>query len=328
MHTLIERLEKVTNSKELEEARLNALGKKGVFADKFNQLKNLNGEEKNAFAKEIHHYKQAFEKAFELKKKAVLEFELEERLKKEKIDVSLFNAIKTSSSHPLNHTKNKIIEFFTPLGYKLEIGSLVEDDFHNFSALNLPPYHPARDMQDTFYFKDHKLLRTHTSPVQIHTMQEQTPPIKMICLGETFRRDYDLTHTPMFHQIEGLVVDQKGNIRFTHLKGVIEDFLHYFFGGVQLRWRSSFFPFTEPSAEVDISCVFCKQEGCRVCSHTGWLEVLGCGMVNNAVFEAVGYENVSGFAFGMGIERLAMLTCQINDLRSFFETDLRVLESF
>ncbi|EQD92376.1 phenylalanyl-tRNA synthetase subunit alpha, partial [Helicobacter pylori PZ5026] len=247
MHTLIERLEKVTNSKELEEARLNALGKKGVFADKFNQLKNLNGEEKNAFAKEIHHYKQAFEKAFEWKKKAILELELEERLKKEKIDVSLFNAIKTSSSHPLNYTKNKIIEFFTPLGYKLEVGSLVEDDFHNFSALNLPPYHPARDMQDTFYFKDHKLLRTHTSPVQIHTMQEQTPPIKMICLGETFRRDYDLTHTPMFHQIEGLVVDQKGNIRFTHLKGVIEDFLHYFFGGVQLRWRSSFFPFTEPS---------------------------------------------------------------------------------
>lgn len=159
-------------------------------------------------------------------------------------------------------------------------------------------------------------------------MQEQTPPIKMICLGETFRRDYDLTHTPMFHQIEGLVVDQKGNIRFTHLKGVIRRLFTYFFGGVQLRWRSSFFPFTEPSAEVDISCVFCKQEGCRVCSHTGWLEVLGCGMVNNAVFEAVGYENVSGFAFGMGIERLAMLTCQINDLRSFFETDLRVLESF
>ncbi|EQD88384.1 phenylalanine--tRNA ligase, alpha subunit [Helicobacter pylori SouthAfrica50] len=263
-----------------------------------------------------------------MKKKAIVELELEERLKQEKIDVSLFNANKTSSSHPLNYTKNKIIEFFTPLGYKLEIGSLVEDDFHNFSALNLPPYHPARDMQDTFYFKDNKLLRTHTSPVQIHTMQEQTPPIKMICLGETFRCDYDLTHTPMFHQIEGLVVDQKGNIHFTHLKGVIEDFLHYFFGGVKLRWRSSFFPFTEPSAEVDISCVFCKQEGCRVCSHTGWLEVLGCGMVNNAVFEAIGYKNVSGFAFGMGIERLAMLTCQINDLRSFFETDLRVLEGF
>ena len=183
-------------------------------------------------------------------------------------------------------------------------------------------------MQDTFYFKDSMLLRTHTSPVQIRTMQSQHIPIRMIAPGSVFRRDYDLTHSPMFHQVEGLVVDEKDKISFVHLKYILEDFLHYMFGDVRIRFRSSFFPFTEPSAEVDISCVFCGGSGCRVCSHTGWLEVLGCGIVNQKVFDAVGHKNVSGYAFGLGVERFAMLLHRVNDLRSFFETDLRVLEQF
>ena len=184
-------------------------------------------------------------------------------------------------------------------------------------------------MQDTFYFKDSMLLRTHTSPTQIRTMESNKPPIRMICTGATFRRDYDMTHSPMFHQCEGLVVEKGDHISFAHLRYILEDFVKHIFGSdVKVRFRSSFFPFTEPSAEVDVSCMFCKGEGCRVCSHTGFLEILGCGVVNHNVFRAVGYEDVSGYAFGMGIERLAMLKWGINDLRSFYETDLRILEQF
>ena len=184
-------------------------------------------------------------------------------------------------------------------------------------------------MQDTFYFKDGKLLRTHTSPVQIRTMESQKPPIRMICPGNVFRCDYDLTHTPMFHQVEGLVVENgKDSVSFANLKFILEDFLKYMFGDVKVRFRSSYFPFTEPSAEVDMSCIFCKGEGCRVCSHTGWLEVLGCGCVSENVFRAVGYEDVSGYAFGLGVERFAMLAYSVPDLRAFFESDLRILEQF
>jgi phenylalanyl-tRNA synthetase alpha chain len=194
--------------------------------------------------------------------------------------------------------------------------------------MNLPKYHPARDMQDTFYFNDGGLLRTHTSPVQIRTMMETKPPIRMIAPGTVFRRDYDLTHTPMFHQVEGLVVDDKGKVSFANLKAILTDFLQYMFGDVEVRFRPSFFPFTEPSAEVDISCIFCEGAGCRVCSHTGWLEVLGCGIVDPNVFKAVGYEDVSGYAFGLGVERFAMLMHKIPDLISLFEGDIRLLEQF
>jgi phenylalanyl-tRNA synthetase alpha chain len=214
------------------------------------------------------------------------------------------------------------------MNFAVKTGNMVEDDFHNFEALNLPKYHPARDMQDTFYFKDEMLLRTHTSPVQIRTMMSTKPPIRMIAPGAVFRRDYDLTHTPMFHQIEGLLVDDAGKVSFANLKYILEDFLKYMFGDVDVRFRPSFFPFTEPSAEVDISCVFCEGEGCRVCSHTGWLEVLGCGIVDPNVFEAVNYEDVSGYAFGLGIERFAMLIHQVGDLRSLFEGDIKLLEQF
>ncbi|PAF47357.1 phenylalanine--tRNA ligase subunit alpha [Helicobacter sp. 12S02634-8] len=329
MNTLIQKLHNAKNSQELESIRLEALGKKGLITQKFSELKALEGEEKRQFAQTINTLKQEFETLHNAKKLELQTQELQESLKQEKIDVSLFTSRSHRSlGHPISYTKDRIIDYFMQLGYELRTGPLIEDDFHNFSALNLPEYHPARDMQDTFYFKDNMLLRTHTSPVQIRTMQEQTPPIKMICPGPTFRRDYDLTHTPMFHQVEGLVVDKGNQASFANLKFTLEDFLKYIFGDVKVRFRSSFFPFTEPSAEADISCVFCAGKGCRVCSDTGWLEVLGCGVVDEYVFEAVGYKNVSGYAFGMGIERLAMLTCGVGDLRSFFETDLRVLEQF
>ena len=263
------------------------------------------------------------------KKDILLAKAIDEKLQKEKIDLSLF-AVQSQKGalHPVRYTMDKIIEYFISLNYAIETGPLVEDDFYNFEALNLPKYHPARDMQDTFYFKDGKLLRTHTSPVQIRTMQRQKPPIRMISPGAVFRRDFDLTHTPMFHQVEGLVVDEKGKVNFANLKFILEDFLRYMFGDVDVRFRPSFFPFTEPSAEVDISCIFCEGKGCRVCSHTGWLEVLGCGMVDPNVFAAVGYKDVSGYAFGLGVERFAMLIHRIGDLRSLFEGDLRLLEQF
>lgn len=329
METLLQKLKNAKNSQELESVRIEALGKKGIITQKFAELKSLEGEQKKELAKTLNELKQNFESLHQQIKAELQMVELKAALEEEKIDVSLFvSKSHKVIGHPISYTKDRIIDYFTYLGYELCIGPLVEDDFHNFAALNLPEYHPARDMQDTFYFKDSMLLRTHTSPVQIRTMQSQTPPIKMICPGPTFRRDYDLTHTPMFHQVEGLVVDNGDKASFANLKYTLEDFLRYMFGDVKVRFRSSFFPFTEPSAEVDISCVFCQGSGCRVCSHTGWLEILGCGVVDEYVFEAVGYKNVSGYAFGMGIERLAMLTCGVNDLRSFFETDLRVLEQF
>lgn len=329
MNTLLQRLKDARNTQELEDIRVEGLGKKGLITQKFSELKSIGDEERRALAQKLNTLKQDFEVLYSAKKNQLQLDEMKASLIQEKIDVSLFESVTHRSvGHPISYTKDRIIEYFMQLDYELCTGPLVEDDFHNFTALNMLEHHPARDMQDTFYFKDSKLLRTHTSPVQVRTMLSQTPPIKMICPGPTFRRDYDLTHTPMFHQVEGLVVDEGDKTSFANLKYTLEDFLQYLFGEVKVRFRSSFFPFTEPSAEVDISCVFCQGSGCKVCSQTGWLEVLGCGVVNESVFEAVGYKNVSGYAFGMGIERLAMLTCSVGDLRSFFETDLRVLEQF
>ena len=319
---------KVLNLEELEKIRVKLLGKNGVITQKFKELKNIAPEKKKEVAKELNELK---EKATQLilEKKAELEEKLlEEKLKSERIDVTLFNVKTTGAIHPITDTMNKIIDFFTKLNFSVETGPLVEDDFHNFEALNLPKYHPARDMQDTFYFKDGNLLRTHTSPVQIRTMLKQKPPIRMISPGAVFRRDYDLTHTPMFHQVEGLVVDEKGKVSFANLKFILESFLIHMFGDVKVRFRPSFFPFTEPSAEVDISCIFCEGKGCRVCSQTGWLEVLGCGVVDPNVFKAVGYEDVSGYAFGLGVERFAMLLNRINDLRSMYDGDIRLMEQF
>ena len=321
-------ISKVLTLDELESLRVKLLGKNGLITQKFKELKNIAPEKKKEMAKELNALK---EKAINLileKKRELEEKVLEEQLKKEKIDVSLYTPKTTGAIHPITETMNKIIDFFTKMNFSVEMGPLIEDDFHNFEALNLPKYHPARDMQDTFYFKDAKLLRTHTSPVQIRTMLNQKPPIRMISPGAVFRRDYDLTHTPMFHQVEGLVVDEAGKVSFANLKFILESFLIHMFGDVRVRFRPSFFPFTEPSAEVDISCIFCDGKGCRVCSHTGWLEVLGCGVVDPNVFKAVGYENVSGYAFGLGVERFAMLLHRINDLRSMYEGDIRLMEQF
>jgi phenylalanyl-tRNA synthetase alpha chain len=228
--------------------------------------------------------------------------------------------------HPVTRVMNRITEFFTLNGFEVASGPEVEDDFHNFEALNIPSHHPARAMHDTFYFDAHRLLRTHTSPVQIRVMEQQKPPIRIVCPGRVYRCDSDLTHSPMFHQVEGLLIDE--NVNFAELKHVIQNFLQVFFEkDLAVRFRPSYFPFTEPSAEVDMECVMCDGKGCRVCKHTGWLEVLGCGMVHPQVLENCGIdsEKYSGFAFGMGVERFAMLRYGVNDLRLFFENDLRLL---
>ena len=311
----------------LEEIRISIFGKKGVLAAEFAKMKTAPNEEKAAIAKELNIYKSDLMSLLSERKMNLQTQELERAMKAEAIDVSLYSQHSSRGAlHPVNETMDKIVDYFISMNFTVQTGPMVEDDFHNFEALNLPKYHPARDMQDTFYFKDEMLLRTHTSPVQIRTMLHTAPPIRMIAPGSVFRRDYDLTHTPMFHQVEGLLVDKEGTVSFANLKYILEDFLKYMFGDVEVRFRPSFFPFTEPSAEVDISCIFCKGDGCRVCSKTGWLEVLGCGIVDPNVFEAVGYKDVSGYAFGLGVERFAMLIHHIGDLRSLFEGDIRLLE--
>ncbi|MDD2894738.1 MAG: phenylalanine--tRNA ligase subunit alpha [Aliarcobacter sp.] len=325
----IEKINNATSLEELENLRIDTLGKKGILTLEFAKMKSVPNEEKKAFAENLNKQKELVTDALE-SKKIILEKEaLNKKLENEKIDVTRFNnELSCGATHPVVETMDRIITYFQNLNFAVEEGPLVEDDFHNFEALNLPKYHPARDMQDTFYNKDYTLLRTHTSPVQIRTMLSQKTPIRMIAPGTVFRRDFDITHTPMFHQIEALVVDEADKVSFANLKHVLVEFLQHMFGDVEVRFRPSFFPFTEPSAEVDISCVFCKGDGCRVCSQTGWLEVLGCGVVDENVFKAVGYENKSGYAFGLGIERFAMLIHGIGDLRSLFESDTRLLGQF
>lgn len=333
METLLkewyDKINKVKSVEALEEIRISVFGKKGVLAAEFAKMKDATGEEKSKIAKDLNTHKNSLMSELSAKKITLQTAELKKAMQAEAIDVSMFSAqSEIGALHPVMETMDRIVEYFCAMNFEVKTGNMIEDDFNNFEALNLPKYHPARDMQDTFYFKDEMLLRTHTSPVQIRTMMAQKPPIRMIAPGAVFRRDYDLTHTPMFHQVEGLVVDDESKVSFANLKFILEDFLKYMFGDVEVRFRPSFFPFTEPSAEVDISCVFCKGEGCRVCSQTGWLEVLGCGIVDPNVFKAVKYKNVSGYAFGLGVERFAMLIHQIGDLRSLFEGDIKLLEQF
>lgn len=324
-----DKINEAKNVESLEEIRIGIFGKKGVLAAEFAKMKSASDEEKSQIAKELNTHKAALTNGLNAKKIELQTKELKEKIQAEALDVSMFSQKNSAGAlHPVMQTMDRIVEYFVSMNFAVKTGNMVEDDFHNFEALNLPKYHPARDMQDTFYFKDEMLLRTHTSPVQIRTMMSAKPPIRMIAPGAVFRRDYDLTHTPMFHQVEGLLVDKTGKVSFANLKYILEDFLKYMFGDVDVRFRPSFFPFTEPSAEVDISCVFCKGDGCRVCSHTGWLEVLGCGIVDPNVFEAVKYKDVSGYAFGLGVERFAMLIHQIGDLRSLFEGDIKLLEQF
>ena len=329
MESLEDKIKQAGDLKTLESVRIEIFGKKGVLAAEFAKMKEVPNEEKKEFAKNLNIMKAKLTELFDARKMLLEAEAISEMMAKDGVDVTMYHGKSTSGAlHPVMETMNRIIDYFVALNFSIEEGPFVEDDFHNFEALNLPKHHPARDMQDTFYLNDGMVLRTHTSPVQIRTMQSTQPPIRMISPGSVFRRDFDLTHTPMFHQVEGLMVDVEGKISFANLKWILEDFLKYMFGDVKVRFRPSFFPFTEPSTEVDISCIFCKGEGCRVCSKTGWLEVLGSGMVDPNVFKAVGYENVSGYAFGLGVERFAMLIHQIGDLRSLFEGDVRLLEQF
>ncbi|EAI5466968.1 phenylalanine--tRNA ligase subunit alpha [Campylobacter lari] len=329
MQDMIEKIASASTLAELENIKVSVLGKKGILTLEFAKLKDLQGEEKKEFANGLNKARDEFNEAYQVKLKELEEKALNEKMKQDVQDFSFFDETSNAGAlHPIMQTMDKIIEYFTALNFSIEKGPLIEDDFHNFEALNLPQNHPARDMQDTFYFEDKTLLRSQTSPVQIRTMLSQKPPIRMIAPGAVFRRDFDITHTPMFHQVEGLVVEEGDKVNFANLKDMLEHFLKHMFGDVKVRFRPSFFPFTEPSAEVDISCVFCKGCGCRVCKQTGWLEVLGCGVVDPNVYKFVGYKNVSGYAFGLGVERFAMLLHKIPDLRSMFEGDLRLLEQF
>jgi len=324
------KIDAASSLSELEAVRLELFGKKGIITALFSELKSAAPEQKKELAVSANEKRDYFSELIAVKRASLEAAEQKEAMKNEAIDVTLFNEnVYCGALHPVMETMDKIIDYFIAQNFSVESGPLIEDDFHNFEALNLPKYHPARDMQDTFYLNDGRLLRTHTSGVQIRTMEKfKAPPVRMIAPGAVFRRDMDLTHTPMFHQIEGLVVEQGDRVSFANLKYVLEEFLRYMFGDVKVRFRPSFFPFTEPSTEVDISCIFCHGEGCRVCRQTGWLEVLGSGVVDPNVFKAVGWKNVSGYAFGLGVERFAMLLHGIPDLRSLFEGDIRLLEQF
>jgi len=314
----------------LDDLRVEYLGKKGRLTGLLKGLGKLTAEERPAAGAKINDVKQSLQDLIGQRKIHFESIELDAKLADETIDVTLpGRGEDVGGLHPVTRTMERIEGFFSRIGYDVEVGPEIEDDYHNFEALNIPSHHPARAMHDTFYIDPTTVLRTHTSPVQVRTMERHAPPIRIICPGRVYRCDSDLTHTPMFHQVEGLVVDK--DISFADLKGVIDQFLKAFFeADLPVRFRPSYFPFTEPSAEVDIQCTNCGGDGCRVCSHTGWLEVMGCGMVHPNVLEHcdVDTDTFTGFAFGMGVERLAMLRYGVNDLRLFFENDLRFLKQF
>ena len=317
-----------SSTEALESLRVKYLGRKGALTQILRSLKDLAAEVRRPVGQEANRVKEALETALDRALAALKE--AQRRGAAPAVDVTLpGRRPPLGRLHPLNQVMEEVCDIFLHLGFEAVEGPEVELDWYNFEALNLPPDHPARDMQDTYYFNDQVLLRTHTSPMQIRTMERRRPPVRIIAPGKVYRRDSDITHSPMFHQVEGLLVDQ--GVTFADLKGTLTAFVHQMFGPeVSLRFRPSYFPFTEPSAEVDIECVICRGEGCRVCKISGWLEVLGAGMVHPAVFEAVGYdpEEVTGFAFGLGIERLAMLKYGIDDIRLFFDNDLRFLRQF
>ncbi len=314
----------------LDQVRVRYLGKAGSLTALLKALGSLPPEERPLAGQAINRGKRTVQEAIDARRAVLEEEALAERLSAERIDVTLPGRGQAPGGlHPVTRTLQRIERLFIGAGFQVAEGPEIEDDYHNFEALNIPAQHPARAMHDTFYFDEHLLLRTHTSPVQIRVMEQSRPPLKVIAPGRVYRCDSDLTHTPMFHQVEGFLVDEEAT--FADLKGVLYDFLQNFFErDLRLRFRPSYFPFTEPSAEVDIECVMCGGQGCRVCSQTGWLEVLGCGMIHPEVFRHVGIdsERYLGYAFGMGVERLAMLRYGINDLRLFFENDLRFLRQF
>jgi len=314
----------------LQDVRVRFLGKKGELTAIMKEMGRLSTEERPIIGALANRVKEEVEALFASRQQSVRESEIARRLASERIDVTLPGRSSfVGTRHPITLVTEEICEIFSALGFGVEEGPEVEKDFYNFEALNMPKDHPARDMQDTFYISDDVVLRTHTSPVQIRTMLRQAPPVRVIAPGTVYRRDSDITHSPMFHQIEGFLVDR--HVTFGDLKGILTAFVTQMFGrNVGVRFRPSFFPFTEPSAEVDIQCVICGGRGCRVCKNSGWLEILGSGMIDPEVFRSVNYDSqvYSGFAFGMGLERIAMLKYGVNDLRLFFENDLRFLRQF
>jgi phenylalanyl-tRNA synthetase alpha chain len=315
---------------ELENLRVHYLGKKGVLTEQLKTLGSLPAADRPAAGAAINAAKVQLQDAISAQKNAFDMAEAERKLAAEKIDVTMpGRAVGPGGLHPVSRTIERIENIFVAAGFDVVEGPEIEDDYHNFSALNIPEHHPARAMHDTFYFDANTLLRTHTSTVQVRVMENGKPPFRVICPGRVYRCDSDMTHTPMFHQVEGLLIDE--NVSFADLKGLIADFLKAFFeADLAVRFRPSYFPFTEPSAEVDVQCVVCKGAGCRVCKQTGWLEIMGCGMVHPKVLECsnVDPEKYTGLAFGMGVDRLTMLRYQIKDLRLLFENDMRFLRQF
>jgi phenylalanyl-tRNA synthetase alpha chain len=328
--SFLEELKSAHSLTELQQLKIKYLGKKGLVTTRLKSLSSVPPELRPAYGKAVNEIKNFAEE--ELKQReTLLKTEAHKRLiVSEAIDITLPGKFTPfGREHPINKVLSEIIRIFVSMGFEVAEGPEVELDYYNFEALNMPKDHPARDMQDTFYVSDDVILRTHTSPVQIRVMEKRKPPLKIIAPGKVYRCDADICHTPMFHQVEGFMVDT--DISFSDLKGVLELFIHRFFSAeTPVRFRPSYFPFTEPSAEVDIGCIFCSGKGCRVCKNTGWLEILGAGLIHPRVFEMVGYdpEVYSGFAFGMGVERPAMLKYSIDDIRLFFENDMRFLKQF
>ena len=320
----------VASEADLQQVKARYLGRKGEITAIMKSMGRLAPEERPVIGALANEVKERLEEMFAGRLEAIRADEQSRRLQSERIDVTLpGRRARPGHMHPISLVTQELVEIFAALGFGVAEGPEVEKDFYNFEALNIPRDHPARDMQDTFYISDDVVLRTHTSPVQIRTMLEHRPPVRVIAPGTVYRRDSDLTHSPMFHQIEGFLVDHR--VTFGDLKGILTTFITEFFGqALGVRFRPSFFPFTEPSAEVDIQCVICGGDGCRVCKHSGWLEILGSGMIDPEVFRSVDYdpEVYSGFAFGMGIERIAMLKYGVDDLRLFYENDLRFLRQF
>ena len=323
------KIESAVSLQELEEIRVKLLGKKGELTEISKGMKNLSPEERPVLGQLVNETREFITNLLETKNLELKEKEKEERLAKEVLDITLPGEdIQLGTIHPITETMNFMKNIFIEMGFDVADGPEVEWVKYNFDALNIPQIHPSRDVSDTFYITDDVVLRTQTSPVQVRYMLNHKPPFRMICPGKVYRPDYDVSHTPMFHQMEGLMIGE--NISFANLKGILTHFVKKVFGETEVRFRPHFFPFTEPSAEMDVQCAVCKGKGCRVCKDSGWLEIMGCGMVDPEVLKAVGYDpnEVSGFAFGVGIERVTMLRHGIDDLRAFFENDVRFLKKF
>ncbi len=322
-------IESAASLQELEEIRVSLLGKKGELTEISKGMKNLSPEERPIIGQLVNETREFISSILDEKNNQLKEKEKRTRLEQEIIDITLPGEdIELGTSHPITETMNFMKDIFIEMGFDVADGPEVEKVKYNFDALNIPETHPSRDITDTFYISDDVVLRTQTSPVQVRYMLEHKPPFRMICPGKVYRPDYDVSHTPMFHQMEGLMIGE--NISFANLKGILTHFVKKVFGETEVRFRPHFFPFTEPSAEMDVQCAVCKGKGCRVCKDSGWLEIMGCGMVDPEVLKAVGYDpnEVSGFAFGVGIERVTMLRHGIDDLRAFFENDIRFLKQF